>query len=215
MSLIAFRRGFFWQTLWDLPGNKALHALQVGDRILEGTTNDAGHLEEWVSPSTTRVVLTVWLDRPARSRGHDARPRSATRRRARHCRSPGPSMTRRARAAPRIMSLYFEPPDTLHKELTRTKSCEPDLSLAPTIVLSHWDGDHHSTAYYIVDHTTTNKVVNDHTRAVIERAHKDQSGEFDPNLDGLPCAWNGWTGPKTSSSRSRCLATRRTTSSLR
>jgi hypothetical protein len=117
------------------------------------------------------------------------------------------------------------------------KTCAPDLELEPTIVLSHWDGDHHSTAYYIVHHDTTNKNVpddaketrdglcktlqwlvprrckypstlafvrqikqlqcwpdkvgehtfelNDHTRVVIERAFKDQNGDFDPNLDGL------------------------------
>jgi len=122
-----------------------------------------------------------------------------------------------------------------HEEWSRG-TC-PDLTLAPTIVLSHWDGDHHSTAYYIVNQNTTNKKVpttakallpalqntvqwlvprrckypstldfvrtlkniscwpdataqhtfelNEHTRIVIERAFIDQTGEFDPNLDGL------------------------------
>lgn len=32
----------------------------------------------------------------------------------------------------------------------RTKC--PDLSLQPTVILSHWDGDHYSTAYYMANH---------------------------------------------------------------
>jgi hypothetical protein len=125
MSLIAFRRGFFWQTLWELPENGelkkaranpevlldgdrvtipplrmkkaacatgAVHRfrrkgvpskvafdvrqrdgtvfsgcrfrLTAGGRTIEGTTDDAGHLEQFVSPDVTRAELTVWLDRP-------------------------------------------------------------------------------------------------------------------------------------------------------
>lgn len=61
----------------------------------------------------------------------------------------------------------WEEDDTLKKAAWRAKI--PDLSYKPTVVLSHWDGDHYSTAYYLTHRKTLQtKTVPDKAETVVD-----------------------------------------------
>jgi hypothetical protein len=78
----------------------------------------------------------------------------------------------------------------------------PDIALQPTVILSHWDGDHYSTAWYMVNHDKTSKKVPDPNEAkkvkdlrwLVPRQCKHPSKlEFVLDLKDLRCWPEGTT----------------------